>query len=222
MIGNIVRLLTVLALSGAVAWAVTELRINDLESETNIPDNSEPVAVTERETVVLGTVVIQPILNGNAAVVPGDSTGSWVLEAPVEPIDQAYRLLTNPVGVRAQITGGPSGFECPWLGLGPGGETGVTMRCQIPADIPVVEGLRGLMVLQMEPPAELIGLPLTAVIGIAQQGQVIVVHDDGTSEIRSVQLGKSDTFSIEIVSGLEPDERVLRTPVQSDFAQVAS
>jgi hypothetical protein len=62
-------------------------------------------------------------------------------------------------------------------------------------------------------------LPLTAVVGSAEQGQVIVVAADGTTSVRDVELGVADTFNVAITSGLEPDEQVLAAPVQTDFAR---
>ncbi|MER3486018.1 MAG: efflux RND transporter periplasmic adaptor subunit, partial [Chloroflexota bacterium] len=45
---------------------------------------------------------------------------------------------------------------------------------------------------------------------------MIVVHDDGTTEVRDVELGVSDVFNIQILSGLQPGEKVLQTPTQAD------
>lgn len=93
------------------------------------------------------------------------------------------------------------------------------MRCEIPEDVRVAAGMTGLMVLQMGQPHDAQALPVTAVVGAVDQGQVVVVHDDGTTELRTVQLGVSDIYNIEITGGLEPGEAVLQTPTQADFAQ---
>jgi hypothetical protein len=190
---------------------------------------------------------------------------TWILESPAANDDIAYRLLDPPVGVRAQINGGPSGFECPWVGLGQSGVTGpdpatpvaspqngsaaldlrplafvpmdgsnqggasdpvappstsgVTLRCAIPDTVRVAAGMRGLMVLRMADPVDALALPVTAVVGSVGQGQVVVVHDDGTIELRMVQLGVSDIYHVAITDGLEPAEAVLQNPTQADFAQ---
>ncbi len=39
------------------------------------------------------------------------------------------------------------------------------------------------------------------------------------TELRTVQLGVSDIYNIEIIGGLEADEAVLQNPTQADFAQ---
>src|SRR5699024_6882237 len=142
-----------------------------------------------------------------------------------------------PIGVKALIDGGPTGFDCAWVGLAPatgGGDVAmagqeisaedaasVTMRCEIPDDIRVVAGMSGTMALEMEEPAAAMALPLSAVVGTAGQGQVVVVQDDGSTEVRPVDLGRSDTFWIEVTNGLEPDEQVLEVPTQADLAQGA-
>jgi hypothetical protein len=101
----------------------------------------------------------------------------------------------------------------------PGGAAtgGVTIRCAIPDDVRVVTGLTGTMVLQLAPPTEALALPVSAVVGSEGQGQVVVVHDDGTTEVHAVEIGAADTFWVEITGGLEPGERVLEFPTQFDF-----
>jgi len=98
-----------------------------------------------------------------------------------------------------------------------GSGPGVVMRCAIPKDVRVITGLRGTMVLQMAKPITAQALPVSAVVGSSGQGQVIVVHDNGSAEIRTVQLGASDIYNIEITSGLQPMDKVLQNPVQEDF-----
>lgn len=97
--------------------------------------------------------------------------------------------------------------------------TGVTMRCTIPADVRVAAGMTGMMVLQMGKPTTTQALPVTAVIGSAGQGQVVVVKTDKSTEVRTVQLGVSDIYNIQITGGLDPSETVLQNPTQSDFAR---
>ncbi|MGC4190328.1 MAG: hypothetical protein QM589_03730 [Thermomicrobiales bacterium] len=198
------------------------------------------VTLNDRATVSLESKSIVPIVSGTGSVVRGES--GWLLEAPISSDELAYRLLDPPVTIKALINGAPSGFTCEWAGLGlaggsgeasiaadatpttltsaaslPSMATGVTMRCQIPDDVRVVAGLHGMMVLQMAKPVTVSSLPRSAVLGSAQQGQVIVVHADGTTELRSVQLGASDDYNIEIVSGLNASESVLLNPVQRDI-----
>ena len=147
--------------------------------------------------------------------------GGFLLAAPITPEDQAYKLLeTPPIAVKALIVGGPTGFDCAWAGVQQG-EGGMTMRCQIPADILVVEGLSGTMVAQTQPPVEGLCLPATAVIGAAGQGMVVVVGAEGEYETRTVQLGAADSFWVQITGGLDPAEQVLVFPIQSDLDLLA-
>lgn len=97
--------------------------------------------------------------------------------------------------------------------------SGVTLRCEIPDDVRVAPGMTGTMVLQLDDPTTTEALPVTAVVGTAGQGQVVVVQDDGDTELRTVKLGVSDIYYIEITGGLAPTETVLQNPTQSDFAQ---
>lgn len=191
-----------------------------------------PVELEQRATVALAETSIVPIVSADGNVVQGDA--GWILEAPATSADLAYRLLDPPVGVKALIDGGPAGFACAWVGLGQASvgsamvvpaasglgpdAMGVTMRCAIPAEIRVVAGMTGKMVLQMAKPTVVQALPVTAVVGTAGRGQVVIVRGDGSTEIRDVELGIADIFNIQIVSGLAPDESVLRNPTQADFA----
>ncbi len=194
-----------------------------------------PVELSDRQTVALSSETILPVVSANGSVVQDGE--DWLLEAPAPTSDLAYRLLDPPVGVKALINGGPSGFTCEWAGLGqPGalalegkaaisssqlqpGAVNVSMRCRIPDDVRVVAGLTGVMVLQMDKPTEVEALPLTSVLGSFESGQVVVVNEDGTTTLRQVVLGISDVYNIEVISGLEPDEEVLLYPTQSDFSQ---
>lgn len=220
LLDRAVRWLAVALVAAGVAYVVTSVQTAEDADSTGIPSASR-VDAEDRATVAMATVTIQPVLSGNGRVVPGEDEDTWVIEAPVAPVDQAYQLIDDPVGVKARILGGPSGFDCTWLPLGVGPDGTVTMRCQIPGDIPVVEGLEATMVVQLDEPEEVTALPVTAVVGSAEQGQVVVVTPGGM-EVRTVELGRSDAFNVEIVSGLSSDSTVLAAPIQRDFTAAAS
>ncbi len=268
-------LLVWILLTAGVSFYVARTAATE-ESPVDVSAPLPPVTLDQRATVSLEQATIVPVVSATGTVV--NYNGTWMLEAPATSDDVAYRLLDPPVGVRAQISGGPSGFECPWVGLGQSGvpdpadaedgmeaatpaaspvansssglhnisalvpigedrgpgplaepespttsapvsTSGVTLRCAIPADVRVAAGMRGLMVLRMDQPSEVQALPVTAVVGGAGQGQVVVVHNDGTTETRTVKLGVSDIYNIEIADGLDSDEAVLQNPTQADFAQ---
>lgn len=267
-INRIIFLLVWIVITAGVSFYVARNAADDNALDVTAP--LPPVALNQRATVSLAEQTITPVVSADGTVMNYDEI--WMLEAPATSADVAYRLLDPPVAVRAQINGGPSGFECTWVGLGQPGvagatpdasenerETratpearhgiegfvplgdgpgpreqpdtggtnenpasstaGVTMRCQIPDDVRVAAGMTGLMVLQMGQPHDAQALPVTAVVGEVDQGQVVVVHDDDATEVRTVQLGVSDIYNIEITGGLNPDEVVLQTPTEADFAQ---
>lgn len=210
----------------ALLWIAVTAGIAFLVARNAAPDATSSdgltvpqVAAEQRATVSLAPQVVQPVLSGDGRVVALDGDGGFALEAAVSPEALAYQLLEPPVGIRALIQGGPTGFDCGWLGLVLSQETGgMAMRCQIPAEIEVVAGLPGTMVLQLAEPAEVQALPVSAVVGDNQTGQVIVAAADGTTSVRQVEIGVADTFYIEITGGLEPDETVFLNPIQADFA----
>ncbi len=229
------RFIAWLLVAAAVSYIVAQLTTNDgVTADVTAP--LPPITLDQRATVTLSETSIVPVVSADGVVVQGEQ--GWLLQAPATPDELAYRLLDPPVSVKARIKGGPSGFACAWAGLAPAGlpgavpvpsarelapdVAGVVMRCAIPAGIRVVAGMAGTMVLQMATPVTAQALPVTAVVGEAERGQVIVVHDDGTTEVRDVELGASDVFNIQILSGLQPGEKVLQNPTQADFERSRS
>lgn len=230
-IGRLGTLLVLMLVTAGVAYAVALTAVDDTRSE-DVTAPLPPIAQDQRPTVQIADASIVPVVSASATVAVLED-GNY-LQAPATSDDLAYQLLDPPVGVKALINGGPSGFDCAWSGLFPPdgqspaqgsaefqsiapGVPGVMMRCRIPDDIRVVGGMNGTMVLQMGQMVTAQSLPVSAVVGNAVQGQVIVIEEDGSAEIRTVQLGIADTFNIEIVSGLDPSEKVLLTPTQYDL-----
>lgn len=230
-----------LTLTVATSWYVARQVANENADATSI-NPVPPPSVLNREVVSPSIQMIAPVVSANAMVVPNADGDGWMLEAPAPNDALAYKLLDEPLGVKALIAGGPSGFACDWIGLGyngggiglqsaavskasvglPSNATNVTLQCAIPDDIRASHGMNGMMVIQTQPPTQALTLPLTAVNGTAGSGTVVVVHDDGATEVRTVELGASDTYNVEIVSGLDESERVLLFPVQQDFASASA
>lgn len=224
------------AFTVATSWYVAR-QVTDSSGSAVAINPAPTAAIRDREVVTLTEQLIAPVVSANAMVVPNEDGDGWVLQATAPSDAIAYKLLDAPIGVKALISGGPSGFECEWIGLGyagggsfgseigtskaaiglPENAVNVTMLCAVPADIRAAHGMNGMMVIQTAPPTKAMTLPLTAVNGTAGQGQVVVVKSDGSTEIRTVELGASDTYNIEIVSGLDASEQVLLYPVQQDF-----
>lgn len=210
------RLLVLIAIPAAVAVLVA-YNVEPADPEDDIPLVVPQITANQRQTTMLQEVNVQPVLSGDGTVVELDGDDGFALQATISPADQAYRLLQDPVGVKALIVGGPAGFECSWDGL-VNTPSGLMMQCRVPDDIEVVAGLQGTMVLQLDAPSTVMGLPVSAVVGTNQQGEVIVLRADGTTEVRTVELGVSDAFNIEIIDGLDEGETVYLNPVQSEFS----
>lgn len=210
-----VMLILLWLLCTSLVAVVAARQLSDSQGDT-VFDPISTIDLASRPTVELAEVSISPIVSSKGTIVNQDET--WLLIAPVTPEEVAYRLLEDPVGVKARIDGGPSGFDCAWVELGPGPDGAVSAFCEIPADIAVVEGMTGTMVIQLEEPTRAQALPVTSVIGSEVTGQVIVIAD-GERELRTVTLGAADDLYIEITDGLEEGEQVLEFPTQIDVAE---
>lgn len=213
---RLVDLLIVIILAAAVSWGTFEWRLSNADSGVDV-SSAPPVELADRQTVLITEETISPVFSSIALVVPAEEEGRFMLQAEIDPVELAYQLIQEPVGVKGSITGGPAGFECEWAGLGVGPDGRAVMQCIIPEDIVVVEGLGGMMGVQLESPTTAQALPVTAVRGTVDQGEVVVVREDGSTEVRAVELGAKDSFFVQIVGGLEPDENVLLAPFGSDF-----
>lgn len=185
-------------------------------TSNDVFDPIPPIELQDRPTVNLEEAMVAPVVSSSGLIVLVDD--EWLLIAPVSPADVAYRLLDAPTAVKARVDGGPSGFDCKWVGLGPGQDGSLSAKCEIPADVRVAEGMTGTMVIQLESSSKVMSLPVTAVIGTVDTGQVVVV-DDGRLYLRTVEIGVSDDMRIEIVSGLDPEETVLEFPTQRDVSE---
>lgn len=135
------------------------------------------------------------------------------------PAADAYRLLSGSLSARGSIVGGPAGFDCPVLSA-PSVEPGIEpllrssprVVCAIPGDVRAFADLPGQIALSSGQVEDVPALPVTAVSGRADTGEVSVVLRDGTISIQRVGLGATDGAFVEITSGLEVGAVVLTTP----------
>lgn len=131
--------------------------------------------------------------------------------------EQLYRLAVQPTDAEVTITGGPAPFMCTGLVIstplagqqGSGGASGPTVTCAIPADVKVFPGLTAQLILVGGIAENVLIVPITAVEGIAETGNVYVVLPDGSTETRPVTLGLNDGFNVEIKDGLAEGDLVL-------------
>ena len=161
------------------------------------------------------------------------SPGTLSVTATLTQAEQ-FRLLTPPTTAEVEVQGGPAPFTCTGLTLGaapvqdapapegaapPVGGTGggTTARCAVPADATVFPGMGASVRVQAGAAENVLVVPITAVQGSVQTGNVWVVGDDGAEEQRAVTLGLTDGDQIEIREGLAEGEQVLQfVPVPDD------
>lgn len=85
---------------------------------------------------------------------------------------------------------------------------GVVVITAIPKDLVLLEGLPGLLALTLSEVEKAVVLPIEAVAGISQKGQVYV-DDNGERVLREVSIGITDGSYVQITRGLTPGEKVL-------------
>jgi macrolide-specific efflux system membrane fusion protein len=193
------------------------------------------VAPTTYKTSVVrapaaGVISSLGVIKGQTVAV-GDSTGqiappSFHVSADLAP-DQLYRLLNQPTEATVTVIGGPAPFVCGSLtistslagatpddGAAAGGgtapATGTTVRCSVPGEVKVFNGLQAEMKIPGGSAENVLTVPVTAVEGVAQAGNVYVPLEDGTTEVRPVVLGINDGTNVHVVSGLVDGDMVLQ------------
>ena len=128
-------------------------------------------------------------------------------QVAVLPPQDAYRILSGELRARANIAGGPGPFDCVVLPAPP--ESGAAILCAIPSDVKAFAGLVGTVAVSSRQARQVLALPVTAVSGTVQAGEVAVVSADGRIEVRKVTLGVTDGSYVEIVDGLTDGVSVL-------------
>jgi multidrug efflux pump subunit AcrA (membrane-fusion protein) len=193
---------------------------------------------------VAGTLTLDVLVDQVVAV--GDragsiSPGTLSVTAPVSQADQ-FRLLAPPGTAEVEVQGGPAPFACTGLTLGAapagsgnggtpddggvpqdpsaGGGAGTTARCQVPAGTTVFAGMGATVRIQAGLAENVLVVPVTAVQGSVQTGNVWVVGGDGAQEERAVTLGLTDGEQVEVRGGLSEGEQVLQfIPVPDDTVE---
>jgi len=136
------------------------------------------------------------------------------------PPEQLYRLLKQPKEAQVTINGGPAPFTCTSLAItsplegatDENGESagGPTVSCKVPKGVRVFAGLTADIVITGGIAENVLVVPMTAVEGVAETGNVYVVVDGAEPELRAVTLGLNDGINVEIVEGLEEGETILQ------------
>ncbi|RZU32271.1 efflux RND transporter periplasmic adaptor subunit [Blastococcus saxobsidens] len=162
------------------------------------------------------------------------SPGTLSVTAPLTQSEQ-FRLLAPPTTAEVTVQGGPAPFTCTGLVLGtepaptdpdagggpmmPPSGAGTTARCAVPPGTAVFAGMAATVAVSAGTADDVLVVPITAVQGSVQQGNVWVVGEDGAEEVRTVVLGLTDGEQVEIREGVAEGEQVLQfVPVPDDTA----
>lgn len=186
--------------------------------------NADGTSYVDYETVV---APIAGVLSSFTALVDqtfavGDTVGkvsppTFSVSAAIEP-QQQYRLLNRPTEAQVAITGGPAPFTCTALTIAApssAADAGATppsptVRCAIPADVTVFAGLAAELTLAGGVASDVMTVPITAVEGASQTGNVYVMLPDGSTEARPVSLGINDGKNVEVTDGLSEGDMILQ------------
>lgn len=160
--------------------------------------------VLEQENVEVGSPVAQI------------SPGTHSVVADLAP-EQQYRLTEEATSAEVTINGGPAPFECEDFALhtptedddAPADGTGVQARCLVPDDVTVFPGLSGKLAITTGQATDALVLPVTAVQGSYEQGNVWVVDGADEPVEHAVTLGMTDGQVIQILDGLDEGDEVL-------------
>ncbi|MBD3689986.1 efflux RND transporter periplasmic adaptor subunit [Nanchangia anserum] len=205
-------------------------------SEPTTPDAAPTsrwitVSATGTGTVTLDAIVGQEVTIGEAigSILPE----AFHAEVTVTP-DQLYALQSLPPQGELAITDGPAPFACINLTTlsGPaqtstqnsegGGSTNVAttpkIRCDIPSDQRVFDGVTGKLTIAGGSVSDVLTLPVTAVEGRYREGRVYLpAQGSAKPKPQTVGLGITDGTLIEITSGLDESTEVLEfVPASED------
>ncbi len=206
-----------------------ETTVTELKPKVVIEEVAAPVAGTLR----LPTLKDQVVSVGDTIgqVSPGSLSVSGTLTA-----DQQYRLVGAPGEAQVTLRGGPAPFTCTGLRIGatdqpdtgtdPGAEqtttTSGTVTCSLPGDVTAFPGLGADLEIVNGTAQDAVVVPVTAVQGTVQRGNVWVVAREGAEpEERQVALGLTDGEVVQITEGLALGDLVLAfVPVPADEGEV--
>lgn len=173
-----------------------------------------------------GTLTLEGLVGQEVSI--GDSLGSILpdvfhAEVPVTP-DQLYKLESLPGEGELAIKNGPAPFACVHLTTHSGprpttapedagtdaGSTSPQIRCDIPADQRVFDGVTAKLTITGAAVSDVLTLPVTAVEGRFRTGRVYLpARGKAKPKPVTVQLGISDGTLVQITGGLDLGTKVL-------------
>lgn len=235
--GEVSALLTTEGQRVEVGTPVLEIRMETPvePTVTTDPETGEQT-VTENRPKVTKEVVIAPVAGTlHLAVLKGQlvsigdgvgtvAPGTLSVTGTLSP-DQRYRLITVPTEAEVTLHGGPAPFVCTGLRLGAaagaapvdpaapeegaGATTSGAVTCAVPPGVTAFAGLGADIAITNGTAADALVVPVTAVQGSVQTGNVWVVLPDGSTEERAVGLGLTDGEVVQVVEGLTLEDTVL-------------
>lgn len=209
------------------------VRTNPETGEQTVTENKPKIT---RETVtapVAGTLHVE-VLKGQVVSV-GDGVGSvspgtLSVTGTLTP-DQQYRLIAAPDEATVTLKGGPAPFTCGNLRIGaaapatppaeddsepaPSG----AVRCSVPAEVTAFAGLGADLSIANGTAEGALVVPVSAVRGTYQNGDVWVVLPDGTTQERRVSLGLTDGTVVQVTEGLAEGDTVLEFAPGAEAAE---
>ncbi|SDU69895.1 hypothetical protein SAMN04488563_4019 [Jiangella alkaliphila] len=200
--------------------------------------------VGEYDVLVGETVVVGDTLG---SIATGGFTVSGSLSA-----EQQYRLVSGPTSAEVQARGGPAPFACTELSTGRsasgddggggaeggdggaappedpmapdqgGGGSSTAISCTVPPDVTVFDGLAATMVIEAGRAENVLVVPVTAVEGAFETGNVWVPGPDGEPVETPVTLGLTDGELVEVREGLAEGDLILEfVPGVADEEELA-
>ncbi|MDO5724209.1 MAG: efflux RND transporter periplasmic adaptor subunit [Flaviflexus sp.] len=174
-------------------------------------------------TDAAGTLKLEALVGQQVSI--GDPVGTIVpatfhAQVAVTP-DQLYSLSGLPQQGTIAIKDGPAPFPCHNLqvvaesssssGEDPGGSSGPQVRCEIPLDQTVFDGVKGTLEIEGGSAKDVLVVPATAVEGRYGSGLVYLPTDDPLAKPTEVKvgLGLSNGEYIEITEGLGEGQEIL-------------
>ena len=243
--GTVHRLLAEEGQAVAADTPVLELRAETpvdptvtTDPETGMQTVTENKPKVTRQTVLAGTAgTLRLSVLKDQVVSVGDSVGtvtpgSLSVQGTLTP-DQQYRLIDAPGEATVTLKGGPAPFTCTGLRIGaaaqddpadpeadaPASASG-TVSCAVPAEVTAFPGLGADIEIVNGTAEGALVVPVTAVQGSVQNGNVWVVGADGASEQRAVVLGLTDGKHVQIAEGLAEGDTVLEYAPVSNLTDV--
>jgi hypothetical protein len=212
------------------------------DAETGMQTVKENKPKVRTETLRAGTAgVLHLTVLKDQVVAVGDAVGSVApgtlsVQGTLTP-DQQYRLINAPGEGTVTLKGGPAPFVCTGLRIGAAAQDPAataddpaapsaaapasgTVTCSVPAGVTAFPGLGADVEIVNGTAEGALLVPVTAVQGSVQNGNVWVVAEDGSTEQRAITLGLTDGEHVQVAEGLAEGDTVLEYAPVSNLADV--